>query len=116
MLYLLAQFLEQYYHPFQVFHYLTLRSILSSLTALLIALLVGPVMIRKLTYHQVGQNVRDDGPQTHLKKAGTPTMGGALILTAITTSILFALGGFIQHLCMVGDFGNVRFWYHWLDR
>ena len=88
MLYLLAQFLEQYYHPFQVFHYLTLRSILSSLTALLIALLVGPVMIRKLTYHQVGQNVRDDGPQTHLKKAGTPTMGGALILTAIATSIL----------------------------
>jgi phospho-N-acetylmuramoyl-pentapeptide-transferase len=88
MLYLLAQFLEKYHHSFQVFHYLTLRSILSSLTALLISLLVGPVMIRKLTYHQVGQSVRDDGPQTHLKKAGTPTMGGALILVAIATSIL----------------------------
>lgn len=88
MLYLLAQFLEKYTHSFQVFHYLTLRSILSSLTALMISLLVGPVMIRKLTQHQVGQSVRDDGPQTHLKKAGTPTMGGALILIAITISIL----------------------------
>ncbi len=88
MLYLLAQFLERYYHSFQVFHYLTLRSILSSLTALLISMLVGPVMIRKLTYYQVGQQVRDDGPQTHLKKAGTPTMGGALILIAIAISIL----------------------------
>jgi len=88
MLYWLTQYLEQFYHPFQVFHYLTLRSILGTLTALLIALLVGPTMIKQLSNHQVGQTVRDDGPQTHLRKAGTPTMGGALILIAITLSIL----------------------------
>ncbi|MBX9587083.1 MAG: phospho-N-acetylmuramoyl-pentapeptide-transferase [Gammaproteobacteria bacterium] len=99
MLYFLAQFLEKYYHPFQVFHYLTLRSILSSLTALIISLVVGPVMIRKLTYYQVGQSVRDDGPQTHLKKAGTPTMGGALILVAIAISIL-----------LWGDLTNAYVW------
>jgi len=99
MLYLLAQFLEKYNHSFQVFHYLTLRSILSSLTALLISLLVGPVMIRKLTHYQIGQSVRDDGPQTHLKKAGTPTMGGALILVAIAISIL-----------LWGDLTNVYVW------
>ncbi len=99
MLYLVAQYLEKYYHSFQVFHYLTLRSILSSLTALLIALLVGPIMIRKLKQHQIGQNVRSDGPETHLKKAGTPTMGGALILIAIAASIL-----------LWGDLTNAYVW------
>ncbi|MDQ2995317.1 MAG: phospho-N-acetylmuramoyl-pentapeptide-transferase, partial [Pseudomonadota bacterium] len=88
MLFWLSQYFGQYFHALQVFHYLTLRSILGSLTALIISLLVGPVMIRRLTLNQVGQSVRDDGPQTHLKKAGTPTMGGALILVAITASML----------------------------
>lgn len=88
MLVWLAQLTEQYYHSFHVFHYLTLRSILATMTALLISLLVGPVMIKKLKDLQVGQFVRDDGPQTHLKKTGTPTMGGALILIAITASML----------------------------
>ena len=71
-----------------MFQYLTFRGILGVLTALLIAFIVGPKMIRKLSYHQIGQAVRDDGPQSHLSKAGTPTMGGALILVAIFVSTL----------------------------
>jgi phospho-N-acetylmuramoyl-pentapeptide-transferase len=73
---------------FRVFGYLTLRAILAALTALVISFLIGPWMIRKLSYNQIGQRVRDDGPQTHLPKAGTPTMGGALILVAIGSSTL----------------------------
>lgn len=87
MLLWLTEYLGRHYHFFHVFQYLTLRSILGALTALTISLLVGPVMIRALTVHQIGQNVRDDGPKTHLKKSGTPTMGGALILVAIAASI-----------------------------
>ena len=68
---------------FQVFQYLTLRGILAAGTALAISLLVGPTMIRRLNYHQVGQSVRDDGPESHLSKSGTPTMGGALMLVGI---------------------------------
>jgi phospho-N-acetylmuramoyl-pentapeptide-transferase len=73
---------------FRVFGYLTLRAILAALTALVISFLIGPWMIRKLSYNQIGQRVRDDGPKTHLPKAGTPTMGGALILVAIGSSTL----------------------------
>jgi phospho-N-acetylmuramoyl-pentapeptide-transferase len=73
---------------FRVFGYLTLRAILAALTALVISFLIGPWMIRKLSYNQIGQQVRDDGPKTHLPKAGTPTMGGALILVAIAASTL----------------------------
>ncbi len=88
MLYELTKYLSHYYSGFNVFQYLTLRAILGVLTALLISLLVGPVMIRKLSYYQIGQAVRDDGPQSHLSKAGTPTMGGALILVAIALATL----------------------------
>ena len=83
-----AEWLTQYYSAFNVFSYLTMRAILAALTALVISLLVGPPMIRKLAEHQVGQRVRSDGPQSHLSKAGTPTMGGALILVAIVTATL----------------------------
>jgi len=83
-----ADWLTQYYSAFNVFSYLTMRAILAALTALVISLLVGPPMIRKLAEHQVGQRVRSDGPQSHLSKAGTPTMGGALILVAIVTATL----------------------------
>ena len=86
MLLFLAEYLSQFENAFQVFQYLTLRGILAAGTALAISLLVGPTMIRRLSYHQVGQSVRDDGPQSHLSKAGTPTMGGALILVAIAVS------------------------------
>ncbi len=88
MLLLVAEFLSQYASVFNVFQYLTFRGILGVLTALIIAFLVGPKMIAKLSHYQIGQAVRDDGPQSHLSKAGTPTMGGALILVAISVSTL----------------------------
>lgn len=88
MLVWLADFLSQYISAFQVFQYLTFRGILGVLTALFISLQFGPYMIRKLNYHQIGQSVRDDGPESHLSKSGTPTMGGALILVAIALSTL----------------------------
>jgi len=88
MLLLLTEYLSQFHGGFQVFQYLTLRGILAAGTALAISLLVGPVMIRRLQFYQMGQSVRDDGPQSHLTKAGTPTMGGALLLVGITASCL----------------------------
>src|SRR3982751_3233080 len=76
---------------FNVFNYITLRAVLAAMTALIISFVVGPAMIRKLTAYKIGQSVRDDGPQTHLVKAGTPTMGGALILVSIAvTTLLWA--------------------------
>ncbi|MCB5188588.1 phospho-N-acetylmuramoyl-pentapeptide-transferase [Methylobacillus caricis] len=88
MLLELARWLAHDVRGFNVFNYLTLRAVLATLTALAISFLVGPALIRKLTQYKVGQSVRDDGPQTHLVKAGTPTMGGALILVAIAVSTL----------------------------
>jgi phospho-N-acetylmuramoyl-pentapeptide-transferase len=88
MLLSLSQYLEQFYSVFNVFQYITLRGILGVLTSLIISFLIGPIMIRRLTYFHIGQSVRDDGPQTHHSKAGTPTMGGALILVAVLVSAL----------------------------
>ena len=88
MLLYLAEYLSQFDRGFTVFQYLTLRAILGILTALVISFIVGPVMIRRLTHHQIGQTVRDDGPQSHLSKAGTPTMGGTLLLVAVSVSTL----------------------------
>lgn len=88
MLVYLADYLSQFHTGFNVFQYLTLRAILGVLTALLISFLVGPFMIRRLSFHQIGQSVRSDGPQTHLTKAGTPTMGGALILVGVAVATL----------------------------
>lgn len=91
MLLELSQWFAQDIRAFNVFSYITLRAMLAALTALAISFLIGPLMIRKLTYYKIGQSVRDDGPQTHLAKAGTPTMGGALILVAIVlTTLLWA--------------------------
>ena len=84
----LTQYLVAIDSGFQVLQYLTLRAIFGVLTALGVSLLVGPWLIRKLRYHQIGQSVRHDGPQSHLSKAGTPTMGGALILISILVSAL----------------------------
>ncbi len=86
MLLFLAEYLSQFESGFTVFQYLTFRGILGVMTALAICLTLGPWMIRRLNYHQIGQAVRDDGPQSHLTKTGTPTMGGALILVAILIS------------------------------
>jgi phospho-N-acetylmuramoyl-pentapeptide-transferase len=88
MLLYLTEYLSQLNSGFQVFQYLTVRGIFSILTALALSLLVGPYMIRRLNYHQIGQVIRDDGPESHLSKAGTPTMGGALILVSIIVSSL----------------------------
>jgi len=91
MLLYVTEFLARYQSGFSVFQYLTLRSILSALTALAISFIVGPYVIRRLSASQIGQTVRADGPQSHLSKAGTPTMGGAMILAAIVlTTILWA--------------------------
>ena len=88
MLYELSQYFSQFHSGFNVFQYLTLRSILGVLTALTISLIVGPRMIRYLSSYNIGQSVRDDGPESHFSKAGTPTMGGALILVAIVISTI----------------------------
>lgn len=88
MLYWLADYISDYISAFNVFKYLTLRAILGILTSLGISLLLGPAVIRRLNAMQIGQAVRDDGPESHLIKAGTPTMGGALILLSIFTSTL----------------------------
>jgi phospho-N-acetylmuramoyl-pentapeptide-transferase len=88
MLLELARYLAHDIRGFNVFNYITLRAVMATLTALIISFVVGPKMIKKLTQYKVGQSVREDGPQTHLIKAGTPTMGGALILVAIALSTL----------------------------
>jgi phospho-N-acetylmuramoyl-pentapeptide-transferase len=91
MLLEIAQYLSQDIRAFNVFNYITLRAVLAALTALVISFLAGPAMIRKLATYKIGQAVRDDGPQTHLTKAGTPTMGGALLLVSIVvTTVLWA--------------------------
>jgi phospho-N-acetylmuramoyl-pentapeptide-transferase len=109
-----AAWLAQYYSGFNVFGYLTLRAILAALTALAISLLVGPRMIRWLAEYQVGQRVRSDGPQTHLSKAGTPTMGGALILAAIVAATLLwadLANRFVWVVLLVTiAFGLIGFW------
>ncbi|HEY2862565.1 MAG TPA: phospho-N-acetylmuramoyl-pentapeptide-transferase [Casimicrobiaceae bacterium] len=91
MLLALANWIATDVRAFNVFTYITLRSVLATMTALMISFVIGPRMIRKLTEYKIGQSVRDDGPQTHLIKAGTPTMGGALILVSIVvTTLLWA--------------------------
>ena len=88
MLLLVSEWLEQFVRAFNVFGYITLRAVLATMTALVISFVVGPRMIAWLTRMKIGQSVRDDGPQTHLAKAGTPTMGGALILVSIVITTL----------------------------
>ncbi|MDA8856159.1 phospho-N-acetylmuramoyl-pentapeptide-transferase [Porticoccaceae bacterium] len=88
MLLWLAEYLSDFYKPFSVVQYLTLRGIFAVLTALLISLIAGPKVIRLLNRLQMGQAIRSDGPKSHLEKAGTPTMGGSLILIAIFVSAL----------------------------
>ena len=88
MLLWLTEYLMQFHTGFSVFQYLTMRTILAVLTALFFCFVAGPFMIRRLDALRIGQNVRDDGPESHLVKAGTPTMGGALVLLAILFSTL----------------------------
>jgi phospho-N-acetylmuramoyl-pentapeptide-transferase len=114
MLLWLSEILAKYFHVFHVFQYLTLRAILSALTSLVVALLIGPGMIRRLSQKRVGQVIRDDGPQSHLSKAGTPTMGGALVLVAITLSTLLWSDLSNRYIWLVLavtlGFGAIGFW------
>lgn len=88
MLMYLFEIAAREYSAFNVFRYLTLRGICGVLTSLSICFVLGPLMIRKLSHHQIGQTVRQDGPPTHFDKVGTPTMGGALILVSVLLSTL----------------------------
>ena len=88
MLIVVTEHLTRLYTGFNVFSYLTTRAIMSALTALVLSFVFGPYLIQRLTLQRIGQQVRADGPQTHQPKAGTPTMGGALILLAIAISTL----------------------------
>ena len=88
MLVWLSDYLMQINSNFAVLQYITVRGIFSILTAMAVSLLIGPWIIRRLNYHQIGQVVRDDGPESHFRKAGTPTMGGVLILVSIAISTL----------------------------
>jgi phospho-N-acetylmuramoyl-pentapeptide-transferase len=99
MLLELAQWLSKDFRAFNVFGYITLRMVLAAMTALVISFIFGPVVIRWLAQKKIGQAVRDDGPQSHLAKTGTPTMGGALILIAIGVTTL-----------LWGDLGNRYVW------
>jgi len=88
MMLLLGEWLSLIDPGFEVVQYITVRAIFAALTALVICLVVGPILIRWLTAAKIGQSVRSDGPQTHLVKAGTPTMGGAMIIVAVALSTL----------------------------
>src|SRR6201998_480313 len=89
--YLLYQVLQRYFSPFNVFRYITVRTVYASLTAMFLAFVFGPWLIRKLRELQIGQFIREEGPQAHQKKKGTPTMGGVLIvLSTAIPSLLWA--------------------------
>lgn len=115
MLLELTQWLAQDIRAFGVFNYLTLRAVMACATALLVGLVAGPMVIRKLTQYKIGQSVRDDGPQTHLAKAGTPTMGGALVLIGIGISTLLwaDLSNRFVWVVMLVTFGFG--WIGWVD-
>ena len=99
MLLIFFEWLQPLNSGFGVFQYLTLRTMLAVLTTLVISLALGPLLIRRLSYHQIGQTVREDGPESHLSKAGTPTMGGALILLSVAICTL-----------LWGDLSNHYIW------
>lgn len=99
MLYYVSQLLAKHFHSLEVFQYLTLRTILSALTALLLSFCLGPVIIRQLSKRQLGQVIRQEGPQSHLSKSGTPTMGGVLIVLVVVLSTL-----------LWGDLGDHYVW------
>jgi len=100
MLVYLTEYLQQYISGFGVFSYITMRAIMSVLTALVLSFLVGPAMIRWLTKLKVGQAIREDGPQTHLIKAGTPTMGGTMILFSVAIAVIL-WGDLTNHYLLV---------------
>ena len=117
MLLELADLLSHWYSGFHLFQYLTFRAIMSTLTALAVSLLIGPAVIRKLADLKAGQVIRSDGPQTHLVKAGTPTMGGALILLAVAIATLLWMDLHNRYVWLVLGvtlaFGGIGFYDDW---
>ena len=97
MLLYLTDYLSEFVRAFSVFQYLTLRSMISAMTALFLSLVIGPMFIDRLSRKQIAQKVRSDGPLSHLSKEGTPTMGGSLIIVVIT----IVLGILFAHLCAI---------------
>src|SRR5499425_491156 len=86
--YVLYHVLQKYFSPLNVFRYITVRTVYASLTAMFLALVFGPWLIRRLRELQIGQYIREEGPQEHKKKAGTPTMGGVLIVLSTAVPVL----------------------------
>src|SRR5450631_1668055 len=108
---------EHLYHlfsPFRIFQYTTFRTAMASLTSVLIFVVLGPWMIARLRQFQIGQHIREDGPQSHLKKAGTPTMGGLLIILSIVVPTLLWANLTVPSvwvaLVALVSFGAVGFW------
>ena len=103
-------FLVFHIGPFRIFRYLTFRTVFASLTALFIGLIIGPAVVRRLREFQIGQYIREDGPKDHLKKAGTPTMGGLLIVVGmIVPTLLWAdLSNRFVWIAVSGDAGVRR--------
>ena len=97
--YLLYEELFSFFSPLRIFSYITVRTAVAGMTALLLGLLLGPWLIRKLKEFQIGQHVRDDGPESHHQKAGTPTMGGLLIFVSIALPTL--LWADLRNLCLL---------------
>jgi len=115
MLFWLANFLEHHFRSFHVFHYLTLRSILAALTAFCLSLLLAPHVIKWFDKYKIGQMVRHEGPPSHYNKAGTPTMGGALILVAVSVCMLL-WGNLANHYVWVALFTMLGFGFiGWVD-
>jgi len=114
MLLWLSEWLSNYFHFFHVVQYLTLRAILGTITALVLALLLGPSIIRQLSSHRVGQVIRDDGPKSHLSKAGTPTMGGTLVIISVLLSALLWCDLSNRYvwlvIAMTLGFGAIGYW------
>ena len=101
MMLFIADWLSQINDGFRVIQYITLRAIFAVLSSLIVCLLFGPIMIRRLQQASIGQSVRDDGPSTHFSKAGTPTMGGAMILVAVAVSVLLWSDLAVSHVWVV---------------
>ncbi|VAW48053.1 Phospho-N-acetylmuramoyl-pentapeptide-transferase [hydrothermal vent metagenome] len=108
MLIYLTEYLQQYISGFGVFSYITMRAIMSVLTALTLSFMIAPAMIRWLTRLKVGQTIRQDGPQTHLIKSGTPTMGGTMILFSVAISVVL-WGDLTNHYLLVITLSMIGF-------
>jgi phospho-N-acetylmuramoyl-pentapeptide-transferase len=115
MLLYLVEYLMRFHHGFHVLQYITLRCILAALTALIVSFMLGPPMIRYLSRYQIGQVIREDGPKSHYSKAGTPTMGGALLLIAIAFCMLL-WGNLSNHYVWVTIIVTLGFGFiGWID-